>query len=391
MEWYLSEGDKNLDGLINRRSRDNPNRPQNREVARQVNAELPLEESWAYYQDLLRQQDEVVASGADAEALRYGLRRFPALRRVTVTPAAHGWLYTPLYETPMIRAFPYGFNHPIPRGWPTRRSDTVTADVGPWEDAKARWRGYSIVTRALAQEQQHHRVSEYLIDSHYLGTGLNPRLFEQSCEEYLDLLSVLRQPHLKKFHLSLYLNGRDASDPDWAALRNNLLRNALAEARGLEHFSIDTSWNQDHFAGEVPPLTLETFLPIDRWERLQHFRLWNFPVLQTDLISTLSQLPELRSLELGHLDIYPGNYHDLLNEMRDTLRWHERHTQPKVTIVTPVPGRYIQGRAIWADEEVDKFLYGNGENPFTTNDGDTLGHGMGTIRDAYDPGYARPY
>jgi hypothetical protein len=34
----------------------------------------------------------------------------PALKRVTITPSAHGHLFTPLYPTPIIRAFPKGFN-----------------------------------------------------------------------------------------------------------------------------------------------------------------------------------------------------------------------------------------------------------------------------------------
>jgi hypothetical protein len=65
------------------------------------------------------QQESVLLTHADIDALKYGITRFPALKRITITPATHGFLYTPLYETPMIRAFPYGFNYPIPRAWPT--------------------------------------------------------------------------------------------------------------------------------------------------------------------------------------------------------------------------------------------------------------------------------
>lgn len=58
--------------------------------------------------------------GSDVDALIYGLKRFPALRRMTITPAAHGWIFAPLYETPMIRALLKGLNYPILCGWPTR-------------------------------------------------------------------------------------------------------------------------------------------------------------------------------------------------------------------------------------------------------------------------------
>ncbi|KAH8804484.1 hypothetical protein F5884DRAFT_734839 [Xylogone sp. PMI_703] len=73
-------------------------------------------ESWNYYQKLLLQQNDVFASGADVDALRYALNRFPLLRKVSITATAHGFLNAPLYETPMIRSFPRGFNYPIPPG-----------------------------------------------------------------------------------------------------------------------------------------------------------------------------------------------------------------------------------------------------------------------------------
>ncbi|KAM0257677.1 hypothetical protein ACHAQJ_004242 [Trichoderma viride] len=385
MEWFHSERDKNLYELQNRQNIGELDRP---ETTRQINAELSLEESWIYYQDLLRQQDEVVASGADVEALRYGLRRFPALLRVTVTPSVHGWLFPPLYETPMIRAFPHGFNYPIPRGWPTRRAGEVSTFAAPWRDTKERWRGCNIVAEVLAQEQQHHRVSEFLIDSHYLNSGLNCLIFEEPSQEYLNLLSILRQSNLKKFHLSLYVDGQSQEGPNWSSFRTNLLRNALAEASQLEQFSMATSWNEYVYNEEEPPLALRKFLPVDCWTGLQHFGLWKFPVHPADLISTLSQLPGLQSLELGLLTIYRGSDFELLNDMRNSLCWHERLERPKVKYAIPIPGKNIQGRAIWLDEEVENFLYRDGENPFDAEN-DQVGYWVGIIRDAYDPAYER--
>jgi hypothetical protein len=98
----------------------------------------------------------------------YGLKRFPALKRITLTPAAHGWLWAPVYETPMIRAFPKGFNYPIPRGW-----SEGPIPAKPWEDpeVKATYRGFGIITRALT-EYPEHQISELVIDVNYLETGL---------------------------------------------------------------------------------------------------------------------------------------------------------------------------------------------------------------------------
>lgn len=390
LEWFQGERDLNLGDLEHRESTDEPNRPKDLRVYRQVHAELSLQESWAYYQELLRQQDDVIARGADVEAFRYALQQFPALQTVTVTPAAHGWLFTPLYETPMIRAFPYGFNYPIPRGWPVTRCGEDGERLAPWEDSKTRWRGYCLLTKVLAQERQHHRVSELRIDSHLLQSGLSCRLFEQTSQEYLDFITCLQHPNMKKLHLSLYV------DFHWTAFRRNLLRNALAKTSQLEHFSLETgmdhtSYDPNDDDNHAWPPGLKAFLPVNCWTGLQHFRLWNVPVNSTDLISTLSQLPALQSLELGFLFLQPGTQHELLEKMRDTLRWHERLTHPKIRFAVPIPFDLVQGRAIWIDEEVEKFLYRGGENPFEDIGYDQVCYDVGVIKDAYDPEYKRPY
>ncbi|KAL6700192.1 hypothetical protein J3F84DRAFT_362999 [Trichoderma pleuroticola] len=76
--------------------------------------------------------------------------------------------------------------------------------------------------------------------------------------------------------------------------------------------------------------------------------------------------------------------------MRDSLRWHEWLTPPRVDYAVPIPGEYIQGRAIWLREAVEKFLYYDGANPFDTATG-SVARGVGIIRDAYDSAYERPY
>lgn len=390
MDWFRLERNENLEELRQRRRHDDDMRPEHLATARCARAELPMQESWTYYHDLLRQQDEVIDSGADEEALRYGLQRFPALRKVTVTPEAHGWLFKPLYETPMIRAFPQGFNYPIPRGWPYSRLSTL--NVAPWEESKERWRGCTMITKILAQEQQHHQVSEYAIDGHNLGTGLNCRIFEQPCQEYSDLVSVLQQPGFKKLSLSLFVDGIDnIFSLNWRPLNNGRLRDALAEATQLEHISLATGWNPD---GRDDPPELSTFLPVSRWARLQHFELWHVSVRQGDLVSTLSLLPEgLRSVQLNYLNIHQGSYSELLNEMRDTLRWHERQTRPDVKVGALIDP-YVRGRGIWLDNEIDDFLYHGGENPFERKPSASLhpvGFGMGTVRDAFDPDHERPW
>ncbi|KAH8646915.1 hypothetical protein BX600DRAFT_443884 [Xylariales sp. PMI_506] len=166
---------------------------------------MPLGLAWAHYEVLLQQQEEVLSSGVDADALRYGLKRFPALERVTITPAAHGRLNEPLYETPMIRSLPYEFNYPMPQGWPIH-SYGDQCELPPWnltiDLAMQTWRGFRCVVSELVGsklKQPQHQVSELVVDTHTLPTGLNCRIFDTPpCLRYYHLAVLLEFPGFRR-------------------------------------------------------------------------------------------------------------------------------------------------------------------------------------------------
>ncbi|KAI2469995.1 hypothetical protein F4781DRAFT_201683 [Annulohypoxylon bovei var. microspora] len=400
--WFMPICKNNMEELRRRRGRD-VDTPAHITRFRQLGAQLSYPESWSYYQTLLKQQEEILDTGADIEAFKYGLQRFPALRRIVITPAAHGWLYTPLYETPMIRGFPYGFNYPLPRGWPCTDEGDPTPRVYAWDDEeeKNKWRGFRLVTRELARQK--HQISELLVDSHYLNTGLSCRIFDEPCDEYNDFVALLRTPGFRRLDLDLLVGGQEHRG--WASFRNGHLRHALGEA-DLEHISLRTGVvpNPDANAlvrgsgGSMEHhIPLRSIFPTEKWPRLRHFGLSGFLVQQADVLSLLATLPAtLRSVELSFfyfLD-HGGNYMSLLEDMRDTLGWRERpaHARPRVAV-----GVHLHqpraGRAIWIGGEVDAFLYGGGRNPFG-RDGwakNQVSVGRGAVRDAFDPAHERPY
>ncbi|CAJ0552948.1 Ff.00g010260.m01.CDS01 [Fusarium sp. VM40] len=76
------------------------------EVAQRFLNPLSPRESYEIYQNLGAQQDHVIATGLDIVTLREGLDKFPNLRRVILTPAAHGTPVKPLFYTPMINRLP---------------------------------------------------------------------------------------------------------------------------------------------------------------------------------------------------------------------------------------------------------------------------------------------
>lgn len=393
---------QNIRQALERQDTDIP-RPNQILIAQQIKQELPRRNSWRYYRQLLQQQEHVITTEADIEAFRYGLEHFTSLQRVTITPTAHGVLYEPLYETPMIRAFPRGFNYPIPCSWPLYeigRPYTLQSWDNDDESDKSRWRGFSIATGELTTFGQ--RVKDLVIDVAHLTTGLSCRFFTRPCQEYDNLLGVLRQPGFSRIDLSILADGQQYKG--WPVLRNGRLKAALDAAADLQHvslgvqidppqlaraFRISTSPSNDHFT------PLRDIFPIDRWPKLRHFGLSNFLVQQDDLLLLLAALPlTLRSVDLSFLTfIEGGDYRGLLDGIRQNLAWHERpvHERPRV-FVNVRNSMQVTIRYFCLDKEVNEFFYGTGENPFELEgSGRNYPHDdMGIIRDPFDPTHDRP-
>ena len=365
-------------------------------------AHISLTRSWRHYQNLLRQQREILATNADADAFEYGLQRFPALRRVTITPVAHGWLWRPLYETPMIRAFPPCFNYPVPRGWPVERPTQ-----GLWENApeseKDAWRGYRLATRALAKQarQQKQGVAELVVDVNQTLTGLNAHIFDEECAEQRDLVAVLCRPNFQRLDLALAVGGLEHYG--WRAFRSGCLRRTLAAAPALTHVSLVTDLIDDpeFRPNNQPPgdrnfIPLHDIFPVDTWAHLSHFRLSRFLVRQGNLFSFIEALPgTLRSLELSFLIFLDGNYRDLVADIRNQLGWHDRPAdeRPHVAIGMRDPLNN-PNRGIWAEGLVDAFLYHDAPNPFGAEgwSASQIPYDWGGLfKDSFDPAFERPW
>jgi F-box domain len=339
---------------------------------------LSVETSWSYYHQLLQEQEDVLHSGADLETLRYGLERFPALRRITITPAAHGLLDSPLYKTPMIRALPPGFNYCVLPAWPLQYNpldEEDLFDAPPWDQEQAKkWRGFSLIPRELAKVSGHH-ISEFIVDAYVLNTGLNCRVFDQPNEELNYLVTLLRQPGFSHLDLALIADRQYNSEQGWSSIRSGYLKRALGEASDLRHVSLRftisydqlTDWGSlesvqyaEHF------IPLRTIFPIDTWKNLQHFGLSGFLVRVDDLLSVLAALPNtLRSVELSFLYFTGenGDYYHLLEAMHDTLDWRDRAVDERPVATIHVP-ETVEHRYLCMDAVVSKFLYGQGPNPF---------------------------
>ncbi|PWY81739.1 hypothetical protein BO94DRAFT_425393, partial [Aspergillus sclerotioniger CBS 115572] len=378
--WFAKACRSNLKRLFHHKHNDVDGPDHMARALQVVAAQRALIYFWEYYQRLLIGQKWVIETAADTDALIYGINQFPALKRVTVTPAAHGWLFAPLYETPMILSFPYGFNYPIPRGWPTT-NEGLSLNVPSWASLsnhrKDQWRGFRITTRVLAQQRENH-VTEFILHTNQLYTGLNCRIFEESCEEYDNLICLLRQPGFSRLDLALITDQQE--DLDWYSFYNGRLRYALAQATQMRHISLtgnmknhvvyaNDSYNEDDNDTTSHLIPIRTIFPIEKWTNLQHFELSSFVITKDDMVSFLAALPKtICSIKLRRLNFFKKSDHwpGLLIDIRDKLHWRERDikSRPKLTIIIDKVLATPPWWAIWIEDEVSKFLYENGPNPF---------------------------
>lgn len=111
-------------------------------------------------------------------------------------------------------------------------------------------------------------MTEFLIHSHGMYTGLSCRVFDQPCQEYDDFKALLSRPGFRYLELSLNTDLRDyAAEGGWHFL--GLLYEALSTATDLEHLDFCFQvGNQVRFDPDLLP-PLETILPFDQWPTLR--------------------------------------------------------------------------------------------------------------------------
>lgn len=379
--WDAAPGDDEIPLVFRRgcaeemklaRRRAPPEKIERQKIRREAEArqEISLAECWEYYCVLHKQQTEVLRSNLDMRALEYGLERFESLQRLTITPVAHGFLFMPLYTTPMIRAFPFAFRYKIPRAWPMTRG---IKEAPLWESAVAdgTFRGFREALALLATGKAQ-SVTELVIDTQLLHTGVSCHLFDKPNSDYDNLVQILRRPSFRRLDLSLTAG----QDTDWTTFENGRLRDALACATNLEHLHLHTDIS---YCPARPVLDLDTIgameyyvalsnlLPIESWPRLRHLAVSNFSTTHGDLLKLLRSLPDtIRSVELWSIRSTPVHgvrYDELMQNLR--LLWRDRPQEKRITLsIIHQVGFVPSGIRTLIRDEISEFLYGDGENPF---------------------------
>lgn len=357
-------------------------------------------ESYQMYRKLRSQQEEVIALDLDSDALRYGLLRFPNLKRVTVSPAAHGILGRPLYHTPAIRSLLKGLIYPLEHGW---LGSAIFEEHYPkgWDEiSKREWRGFCVTTKQIARHIRENRpfnLSEFVVESRHAWTGISCHALDSpASDEYHDLVTIISHPLLRRLELSVACGAE--SERNWPSFRSGLLFSALVEAKNLHDLRFDTSVSivsrkfHDRSGNEQNGMPLGSMFPVKDWSNLRRFALSRSFVKQRDVMAFISTLPSsLESLELSFLSFLfqEGTYRDLLQDMRCNLGWRERlvRDQPKFIIFVAENEFKMIGVVIDLSLAAMDYVYRHGENPFVEGQIMEVLEGKGCRVDILDPAY----
>ncbi len=360
---------------------------------------LSLEDSFDLYNRLYDEQQVIIESREDVEALRLGLLSFPALKRVTVTPEA--WRVKslfPRYETPFFRSLPPGFKMPIP--WPWLGSDYAGLSddqldrlMLPWDQSHEEWRGYQIVVDTLLATASMHQVEELTIDTNGELTGISYQLFtSHESIGYTRTVQLLQTTQLTT--LELCLNTQTAEETDFSCLHNQLLKSALSHLTSLKHLALAVSIDTlDHINMELVEqgwIGLDEIIPLDILApSLQYLKLCHFLIKGESLYAGLLALTALTTISLDSIalsDDFPWRSF--------FLRTKEQSIQAKASspiwnpdrpdVIFKARSSYFLDERRDSSAEIKAFLYGNGDCPFTEESPQVAV--MGTVSSVWEEG-----
>ncbi|KZF18852.1 hypothetical protein L228DRAFT_242152 [Xylona heveae TC161] len=330
---------------------------------------LSVEESFALYQKLYKEQEAIISSGEDAAAFRLGLKQFPALKRVTVTVDTYGRCYlNPKYHTPLIRSFPPGFNFPHPKPWLDGKMLS-----GPWEKMRHHWHGYCTVVSELTRPSSSAAdrptaISEFRIEANFgerSARGIGWPLFSGMSRDYENLRTLCAMPSLQ--HLELSVNSGGWSKQAGNSLENGLFSKILAAAVNLKVLKFGASVHDDDGDAVLQRLSILSALPdpASSWPHLQCLRLSGISARLDKFINFLSLLPGCLGLIEFHDVEVVGGWRQALTQMRDKLGW--RGDRP--TVCWRDSGHSF-GVYVLVKEEIAAFFDGSGSNVFESSSSD---------------------
>lgn len=215
-------------------------------------------------------------------------------------------------------------------------------------------------------------------------------MFDESCEDYDNLVTLLQQPGFRHLDLALVADRQDyieqscwtvyrPEEQPWSSFQSGLLKQALEKMENPDHVSIrvhlDERWCHRYLqAHGMYWLPLRSIIPVGKWQEIRHLGISGILVDVDELISVLASQPRtLRSVELSCLIFTEDTNHSrstrtgyahLLEKMRSTLQWGEREEEERPVVMIHVNSQCDNDIVGCVDYYVNDYLYAEGPNIF---------------------------
>jgi hypothetical protein len=337
---------------------------------------MSIEDSYALYQELYHQEQDLMEQQVDATVFHQALAGFSNVRRITFTtdvwPARD---VSPRYNTPYHRSLPLGFRKPAVWPWLRSRQESgtihqqwfsrVAKPIKTGELLVGEHQSYGIVVSAILAMPTP-RIEEFIVESEHQAAGYHHCLLIESSRKFQITKQMFQKTLLKHLKLIVTPPNNYLSDP--AGL--TCLLSLFAELKCLEHLDLEIN---DSRSGRA----VRFFLPINpvpesvRLE-LKTLALRNVKLSEKDIYDLLTTCPNLQHVTLYHchqrvrpVSMWPETFHEL-------RKYYHRATdvsKPSFTVVVPLSRQYCtvtepmsRQYSQLVDDEVDAFLYGNDDS-----------------------------
>jgi hypothetical protein len=346
---------------------------------------MSIEDSYTLYQNLYRDEQDIMKRQLDVVALHQALAGFPNLRKITITSEIwRPWHRVPRYNTPYFRSLPPGFRKPTV--WPwffSYRRPTGTQEFDQWnkmfdinDRLSAAWRGYDIVVSAMLA-MPNPTIEEFIIDSGNERTGISHMLFLNSVKNFHDTVRMFQRTPLKRLQLSM--NPMDQTGQHPLEVMMEGLTHALAQLEHLEYLDLDFNCCV-RTNNVVFWLQWSDFIPANLKQQLKTLAIRHVEIGIDRLYDLLTTMPNLKQVTLVNINTFrPPGWDSLFRDLR---RYYDTASvgKPAFTVVEPLLSQENNGVGLYSqlvDAEVDAFLYAHGESPFTDGELHLMKKNMG--------------
>ncbi|RMZ72658.1 Cyclin-like F-box [Pyrenophora seminiperda CCB06] len=335
---------------------------------------MSIADSYAVYQDLYREEQEIASQQLDAEALHQALAGFPKLKRITLTSETWWpWNIQPRYNTPFRRSLPSGFRKPVAySGYDDPVPLGVTHLNQLPEPDRSVCRGYSIVLSALLSMPVP-SIEELIFDSsNNSRVGMPWHIFDSNKSAFLDSTKLMfRRTPLNRLQLSFVYCACTSTTHQGSNIKA-IIPILLSELRNLEHLDLNMrgwDWYDDQ--------SVTYLLHEQRITTLKTLTLRHCVMSEDELYNLIIALKSVQHVTLCHMTIdgsEPVHWVQTFERLRDYYATTMQISKPHYTIIEPLPseGGDVGDDGEWlaehyshlVDEEVDAFLYREADCPF---------------------------